>query len=92
MKLQEIAMSIQDYLQKFEADRNINAPSPVYKTRPYYCSRSWSGGNRVFVRFISYQGQVSLTKQEALDYLAWLDAGNIGKYCRFIGQRKKEQA
>jgi len=30
------------------------------------------------VRYISYQGATCLTKQEALDYLAWLDAGNVG--------------
>ena len=30
--------------------------------------------------YVSYQGEASLKKAEAEAYLAWLDAGNVGRH------------
>lgn len=80
MKLAEIAARISAHLKRFEADPVINRPRDGKEggVRPYWMAGSWSSGRYVGVRYVSYQGASHLTKQEALDYLEWLDAGNVG--------------
>lgn len=82
MKLSEIASRIDIHLRRFERDPNINVrpKHKEYRTLPYYGARAFYSGSRVFVCYVSYQGDTSLTKAEAQRYLAWLDAGNIGKH------------
>jgi len=79
-KLDEIAAKINTHLKRFEADKKINRTDPTYKTRPYYWAGSSSTGRRVRVCYVSYQGGTNLTRDEALAYLAWLDAGNVGTH------------
>lgn len=85
--LAEIARRIDAHLKRFEADPVINAPDPVYRTKPYYCAgaQSGAGAKRVLVYYVTYQGGRRLTRAEAETYLAWLDAGNVGRHWKALG-------
>ena len=90
MKLKEIAARISAHLKAWEKDPTINTISKGgMATRRFYNAGASSGGSRVFVCYVSYQGPSSLTKTEALDYLAWLDAGNVGSHFEFEREAKK---
>jgi hypothetical protein len=91
-KLKDIAAQIAAHLRRFEADPKINAQPKGRMTRPYYCVNSWAAGPRVFVRYISFQDEFSFTRDEALGYLAWLDAGNAGKHfdVRTLFEKRQE--
>ena len=80
MKLQEIADRIYAHLKRFEADRKINKTDTKYKTSPYYCVNAFRSGSRICVSYVTYQGGTMMKKAEALEYLAWLDAGNVGTH------------
>lgn len=80
MKLAEIAEKISKHLKRFEGSKKHNPPDPKYKLRPYYCASAFVYGARVYVSYISYQGRSGLKKVDALKYLAWLDAGNVGRH------------
>lgn len=82
LKLSEIAARIDQHLKRFEASREINKSVRRNRvdTRPYHNACAYSIGRYVFVRYISHEGANSLSKDEALVYLAWLDAGGIGKH------------
>lgn len=83
----ELAEKINAHLKRFEADKTINATSRTYGTRPYYCAGA-NATTRVWVWYVSYQGQSSLTKAEAKKYLEWLDAGNVGKHYTALSEGK----
>lgn len=80
--LQEIASRISAHLRRFESSPETNPTDRVYKTRPFYCSGAYCPprGRRIRVTYVSYQGASQLTREEAERYLAWLDAGNVGKH------------
>lgn len=81
MKLDEIASEISSYLQKFERDKTINKYKDGREgTSPYYYASAWRAGSYVSIRYISYQCESKLRKAEALAYLEWLRAGNVGKH------------
>lgn len=82
MKLAEIAESILAHLKRFEVDTAINIAPPDRIIKPYFQVNAWAGGSRVFVVYVSFQGAASLTKTEALNYLVWLNSGNVGKHWR----------
>lgn len=78
----EIADAIHLHLRRFERDPKINPIDPKYKTRPYYMAGAGATGNgRVWVRYVAYQLTSYLTRADAARYLAWLDAGNVGRHC-----------
>jgi hypothetical protein len=87
--LTEIAERINAHLKRFERDPKINKPV-TYKSartgrmesagRPYYYAGAWRAGNRVAVKYVSYQSTHNLTQAEAEDYLRWLDNGGVGTY------------
>lgn len=85
-KLAEIAERISVHLKRFESDTgDINRDEHGHGVngrglRPYYLAQAVAVGSRVFVQYISYQGHSSLKKNEALAYLEWLDAGNVGRH------------
>lgn len=83
-KLKEIAARIAEHLKRFEADKAINVFADIetrrLKTSPYYMASAGVAGPYVWVRYVSYQTGTNLTKDEALKYLTWLDAGNVGKH------------
>jgi hypothetical protein len=84
MKMQEISDRIDAHLKRFEADPEINALNK-YKTKPYYGAGSFYGaGSKIGVSYVSYQGTTFLSKSDALEYLKWLDAGNIGRHYKAL--------
>lgn len=79
LKLGEIANRIRAHLVRFENDKAINAPTK-FGFAPFYRAGAWQAGGRVMVQYIGYQGSLGLKKSEAIEYLRWLDGGNIGKH------------
>lgn len=84
----EIADRIRAHLGRFESDPKINVPSGN-GLHPFYLANAWAAGSRVFVTYVSFQGASSLTKTQAALYLAWLDAGNVGKHWKAIERQAK---
>ena len=81
MKLKDIASRIRAHLRRFEDDPKINTTKPQpYGGVPYFWVNAYAAGRFVYVTYISYQGNSHLTKDEATRYLAWLDAGNVGRH------------
>lgn len=80
IKLAEIAARINAHLKRFEGDPEINVSTGSTKTYRYYNAHAWVSGRWVRVVYVSYNRGSSLTKQQALDYLAWLDEGNVGRH------------
>lgn len=83
LKLAEIAARIDAHLKRFEADPKINEPN-AFGREPYYRAGSWASGRFVCVKYIAYQGTSHLSRSEALAYLAWLDAGNVGAHYKAL--------
>lgn len=75
-KIAEIADRIAAHLKRMEKAQ----PNPGTTRCTYYMSNAWAAGSRVGLRYICYQLTTNLTKAEALEYLAWLDAGNQGRH------------
>lgn len=85
LKLAEIAKRIDAHLKRFEADPVINKPmNHGMKTTPYYWAGAYSSGRYVGISYINYQASSNLTKEQAITYLAWLDAGNVGRHHKAI--------
>jgi hypothetical protein len=80
MKLAEIASRIAFHLRQFEANPKINRMDKPSRTHAYFLANAWAAGSKVGIKYINYQGDIFLRKAEAEKYLAWLDAGNIGKH------------
>jgi hypothetical protein len=88
MKLKEIAEKIAAHLKRFEADARINVHHQPSGVITYYHPHAWAAGSRVGVKYVAYQLDWFLTKQEALDYLEALDGGFTGKHFKV----RKEKA
>lgn len=76
----DIAARIDAHLRRFEADKVINTLHVESKTHRFYHAGAWANAGWVNVRYVSYQGVTSLKKADAEKYLAWLDAGNVGRH------------
>ena len=90
MKLREIAAKIQAHLDRFAADPGINAKRPekggmIYYDRP---DAVVADGNNIHVTYHAARGYRILTEVEARGYLAWLDAGNVGRHYEWQEQGK----
>ncbi len=81
-KLAEIAARIAAHLARFEADQalcktqNIDGPRLTLFARPSVFVR----GPRLLVSYSSALDTVTITKAQAIAYLAWLDAGGVGRH------------
>ena len=75
-KLADIAVRIAEHLTRMEK----NDPNHGTTRGRYWYASAWPAGSRVGVRYISYQTEWKLTKSDAIEYLAWLDAGNEGMH------------
>lgn len=89
LTLTEIAARIRAHLARFEADKTINAAN-ARGSRPYYCVNAWRAGKYVGVKYISYQGPRMLDRPTAHAYLAWLDAGNVGRHYEVPKEKRDE--
>jgi len=77
----ELAPRIAAHLKRFEADPKINRGGEGHEARPrFWQAGAGSSGRYVFVRYIAYQGNTFLSRDDAARYLAWLDAGNVGRH------------
>lgn len=85
LKIDEIAKRITQHLRRFERDKKINKADAM-DLKPYYFAQAGRAGPRVAVTYITYQGPTNLTKADAEKYLAWLDAGNVGKHHEALGE------
>lgn len=98
MKLADIALRIREHLRRFADDpaiarRLYTGPDGKERVQTlYWATHAWRGGSRIKVKYVSYQGEISLTKAEAIQYLEWLDAGNVGTHWRAAeaGERRGE--
>lgn len=81
LTMKEIAQRIAVHLKRFENDPEINKKRDGMRTFPYYNAGAYyPGGPKIGVTYISFQGTSNLSKTEAIKYLEWLDAGNVGKH------------
>lgn len=78
----EIADKIREHLKRFEADPTINKKHRGLST--YWSVGAGASGRYVYVQYIAYQGSTALSKADALVYLAWLDAGNVGRHYKAL--------
>ncbi len=78
--LTDIAARISAHLTRFERDPKINPLDKQYGTYQYRSAGAYRAGRYVNVRYVSYQGDTTLTREVAMRYLAWLDAGNVGSH------------
>lgn len=87
--LKESASGISAHLERFEADPAINTPLD-HKSglRHYYNAGSAARLRRVRVWYVSYQYVTKLTRSEAMRYLDWLDAGNVGTHWKCFRETK----
>lgn len=85
MKLNDIALRLTAHLKRIEADPALNPPKDG--VRDYFGACARCAGSRLMVTYSLTFAEHRLTKAEALAYLAWLDAGNVGKHW----QMQKEQ-
>jgi hypothetical protein len=98
MKLQETAARINVHLKRLEADGRWNRHTwtdrhGTQRTqhRLYNASAGYHGGSRITLIYVSYQGQIHISKAEALAYLAWLDAGGRGSHFEQQSEQQEEE-
>jgi hypothetical protein len=77
VKLAEVASRIDGHIKRIHVESKMQ--------RPWYEPGAYSSGSRVFIVYVRYQGPVSITKAQALTYLAWLDAGGRGRHYAHCG-------
>lgn len=84
--LDDLASRIRAHLDRFAKDPAIadhewtDGTGKKHASALYWHPNAYRAGPRVKVRYVSYQYETSLTKADAEQYLAWLDAGNIGRH------------
>jgi hypothetical protein len=99
LKMAEIAKRINAHLKRFEADPVINARSESLLggnglsglSRFYQAGAFYERGAKLSVVYVSYQGSTAISKQQALTYLEWLDAGNVGRHFEAIRKPGKKR-
>lgn len=90
LKLGAIAARIHDHLTRFERDPAVAATTyrdgqgVLRRTALYWNARADVAGSRVAVTYVGYQGRSTLKRAEALTYLAWLDAGGVGRHYKAL--------
>jgi hypothetical protein len=78
----ELGERICAHLKRFEADPVLNAEVERrrMKLRPFFNVSAFGERKYVFVSYVAYQGISKLSREQAAEYLAWLDAGNVGSH------------
>ena len=87
---QVVAEAIARHLKRFESDTDgVNALvqwTEGLRFRPFADPEACASGGRVLVTYDQRRSS-TLTLVEAEGYLAWLDAGNVGKHHEWKQQR-----
>jgi len=99
LSLTEIAERIDRHLSRMERSAQkvnghsmaVNPDGTVTNLR-LFSANATRMGNRVGVTYVSYQGRSSLTRDEALSYLAGLDGGYVGRHYEWLREHPVEQA
>jgi hypothetical protein len=65
-----LGAAIDGHLKRFEK----------IKAGKFYLAAAVGDRHRVFVRYVNYQDGSHLSVAEAEEYLAWLDAGGVGRH------------
>lgn len=89
LTLTELATRIRAHLNRFETDKAINATDLKSGTQPYYHANAYRAGRYLGVKYISYQGTLMLDRPTANRYLAWLDAGNVGRHQKMLREEER---
>lgn len=87
----ELAQKIDAHLKRFERSPKINPGRRYDKDkkkwvpdkmgiRDYYGAWARGDRHRVRVLYVAYQGSSVLSIEDAEKYLAWLDAGHVGRH------------
>lgn len=86
LTIAQIAARIDAHFKRIEADPKLNPwnDGKANGTKPFYIARSHASGARIGVVYVSYQGTSYMKKVDALKYLEWLDAGNVGKHWKIL--------
>ena len=86
-----LAQKINTHLQRIEHDKTLNPGKRFDKdektwvpdekgARSFYGAHSMGDRHRVWIIYVTYQGGSYLPIEDAETYLAWLDAGNVGRH------------
>lgn len=93
--LSETAMRINEHLTRFArtpaiaSKKWIDGKGEERDLSLYWNPICFRAGPRAKVRYVSYQDESSLTKDEAERYLEWLNAGNVGRHYDALRAEKK---
>lgn len=81
LTLTEIAERINKHLNRFEEDVDgVNKWDDNVGVLLYYLTSAHAVTRGVRIAYVRYKGTYLLKKKEALGYLNWLDAGNVGRH------------
>lgn len=85
----EIAVRLAAHFTRFERTPSINKRQRRgHGAKIYYEARAWASHGWVRVTYVSYQGSSVLRRADAQKYLAWLDAGHVGKHHQVPGFKR----
>lgn len=79
-RLDDIAARINAHLKRWEDDPVINAIPDGRTTRPFFHAWAQRNGRYVAISYVSYQLTTHMSKAEAIKYLEWIEAGNVGTH------------
>jgi len=96
----ELAQKIDAHLKRFEKSPKINPGKRFDKdkkkwvpdemgVRDYYGAYARGDRHRVWVLYVTYQGGRHLSIEDAEKYLAWLDAGHVGRHYQALREVMK---
>lgn len=93
-----LGQKINEHLQRIENDPVLNPSRRLDKeqnkwvpdergVRRFYGARAKGDRHRVWVIYINYQEGSYMSIEDAMAYLAWLDAGNVGRHFETLKAR-----
>jgi hypothetical protein len=80
MKLQALADAINAYLKRFAADPTLSKEPGRSHSRFWNAQAYYPGGAKIRVIYVSYQGNSTLSKDQAERYLKRLQEGFVGRH------------
>jgi hypothetical protein len=80
VKAAEVALAINAHLKRIEHDPEINRRDALGGHPFLHAEAIHAGSRSVYVRYAVHRGGFKLWKKEAVAYLEWLDAGNVGTH------------
>jgi hypothetical protein len=83
----ELGERINAHLKRIESDPTLNPPKDGRPggVTPFFQAMAYGERKYIYIRHVAYQGTNRITREQAAVYLAWLDAGNVGKHATVLG-------